>query len=1401
MKKLLSIFLSVLILTTACYFAFTSNADGAKDYNLVTSWGLYKTGNPSYPALLNGTSAHNWMFSSSSSVTYEGQNSFTVDGSANIAVAATKLEGLTEGEKYTVSFKYYVPSAFTMGSQSYIFNAAVYKENAPLTNSYTVNSSYATTSLLRVTSATGTDAGGNPVWKDASFTITAGAESQYLALSFLCSGWGTLHFADIKVTEVPKEEFTYVNSALWGAYKTGHSSYPSSINGLSNQNWLYTVSETVLCNGQKSLAFSSSVNLGTSATKLEGLTAGEKYKVSFKYYIPSGIKPGTSGCIFETGVYAKDAPLINSYTIDNGYALALPKKVTSSTGLDVNNNPNWEEISLIFTAESEQYLTLSFTYSGSSDSICLSDFVVEKAPKEYTLPENWGAYQSGVIDGSSVSNTAFHEEIKANVDINTFIRFDSALNGAAAATKLEGLESGKRYTLKFKYAIPKSHTVGAKDYIFTAGVYAKNAPVSENGTVTDTSFEVSSPVTVLEATGNNANDNLLFKEITISFKAIDEQYLVITPNYSKSTENSEDYGNLYFADFSVTEILKGYDLPEDFALYKNGNTAYPSKLDGTSAHSWMFHESAEIKYDGANSLRMDASSNVATAASKIENTVAGKKYRISFKYYIPSSIAKGVGNYIFKAGVYKKDAPVVAGGLITDTSYMISEQKSVLASTGKNSEGEAIWNEISFVFDATDEQYLGISLRYASSGDDDEDYGNIYFADVTVKEVVADKDYNSVSAWEVYRNNVNTSINGSGGNYLVNETSVTYNGGEKSLKFNKENLSTAATKLQGLESGKKYAISFKYYITSATASGSDKYIFKAGVYKNGAALSVGVNVTNDSQIIKSPVKIDKATGEDANGAPVWEDFVTTFTATEDESYFGISVRVAVASHTTSSDPNYALIYIDDVVVYEMGTKDYGNPEETRVIDFEDSSKNYVTSHAERFEIVSATNYAGNSSKMLYYKSGSYTSDTEFNRATVLTDNDQNFTVPIYDDKVYKISYRYKIASGSPETNWLSFYTAYDGATSGSKGNNVAGNVDTNTWQLYETYYVPSKGQNYVSLSAEFGQVSSGIYVDDITITETDLTHFEGRTIGQDKYEVNFDDYCVPLDSPFLKVENAPAKNGEVTKAVHIPAMTSNSAITLNDYAVANKTEKVFAIPVQPNTRYVWSFWAYAVSAKPAYFGFYYNYNSTATSEGILRYHEQDVNVGEWQKFSAEFTTSATQNVVYTWFNAGNTTAEMWIDDITLEKVPTAVTQETDLFYCEDFYNVVGKNQYYENIMNGVSGVYEINVTKGVDATFSLKASGNGKITLSADGVNPLPAFYEGAPSSAYTLTGATVTSSIDFFTGSSEKVYLIIEGTPNIDELMIFSKYSAHAVKTVMGYETNPNTTYIAPSVTVLETN
>ncbi len=1400
MKKLLSVFLCIVILITTCLCGLgTLASEGDKNYNLPSSWGLYKTGNSAYPATLNGNSLQSWMFAEDSTVTYNKQNSLSVSGSANIAVGATELTNLTEGKEYILSFKYYIPSGFTAGSQRFIFKAGIYKKNAPLTNAYTVDSTYTISGPSSVVSATGTSSGGPPIWDEFSLTFTAQNENvgQMLGISFLCGGWGTLYFADIKVEEKKAEAHSYLNPAVWGAYKTGNTAYPSKIDGTSIQNWLYSASEAVLCKGQKSLAISGNANIGTSATKLLELTVGEKYELKFKYYIPENIKAGSGGYIFKAGVYAKDAPLTNAYTVSADYALSVPTTVMSSTGTDINGNYNWEECSIIFTAEEEQYLTLSFLFSGTN-SIYISNVEIALAPKDYYLPESWGVYKgsdttSSKIDNTSKDTAAFKEVIKANSAVSRALKISA--NNIAAATKLEGLKEGKRYTLSFKYFVPASHSAN-NEYILKLGVYKENASVSAKGEIADNSFELTAPTLVKEGVPGTFTNSAVWKDVNFTFIAQKGQYLVVSTDYQQNPAESEDFGNIYLTAFSITEMPKAYDKAEDFGLYKNGNAAYPAKIDGSSAHSWMFHSDESVTFEGKASVRMDISSNVATAATKLEDLTVGKKYKVSFKYYIPDSIKRGVGNYIFKAGIYKKDAPVAAGGLVTDASFMLSEQANITASTGKDVELNPVWKTASLIFDAESEQYLGLSFRYAGEG---EDYGNVYIADVKIREVLADKDYEAISSWNAYRNGANPIINGGGVASLVSENTVTYNGGAKSVKINKENLSTVATNLRGLEAGKKYFVSFKYYINQKTAKGSGGYIFKVGVYKQGARLTNGVDVSDIEYIVASPTLITAPTGEDSVGAPVWEEFVTSFTAGEDELYLGIGVRIAPASGIATTDPEYGLIYIDDFVLYEANSKDLGEPEEIRVVDFEDTAKNYITSKAERFEILSATNYAGQTSKMLYYKSGNYVSDTEFNRATILTDNDDNFTFAIRDDKVYKLSLRYKIASGSA-TEWLSFYTSYNAFNRGSKGANLAYDAKRDTWLTYEAYVSPEKGQDRVSVAFELGISSNGVWIDDITLTETDLPIFKGHNLEQGKYVVNFDDYCVSLDNSYLKVESAPARDGVSTNALHIPAITSNSAVTLNDYSVANKSERVFAFPVEPNTRYNFSFWVYTVSAKPSYFGYYYNYNSKATTEGIIRLHNETLTIGGWQKFTQEFTTAPGQTVVYSWFNAGNTTTEMWIDDVILERVPTAVLSETDLSYCEDIYNLVAESEANSNLLNGVSGVYEIAVPKGTELTFTVKATGSGKITLSADGVTPMLSFGD-APSSVTAFSGAVNKNSFNLFTGRQTKIYVIVENSANlkISELMLFRRYSAHGVGSTLGYTSDPNGTYVAPTIEKLQ--
>ncbi len=1199
----------------------------------------------------------------------------------------------------------------------------------------------------------------------------------------------------------------YTLPASWGLYKTGNSAYPSTLNGASPHSWMFHTSDTVLCGGENSLRMDGSSNLATAATKLEGLVPGTVYAVSFKFYVPASHTAGSAGYIFKAGIYKSGAPIVTGGAIsDTSFMLCTPQNVTSATGSDSSGSPVWQDATLTFTAPSEDtYLGLSFRYGGSGDdygNIYIADISVDLPQKEYNDPAVWGLYKnqssySGTVNGNSAHSWMFHEETLVKPGEKTAVRFDGSANLGAAATKLTGLTAGKKYTLSFKYYIPLSHKSGSTGYIFKAGVYGSGTTVDNYGLVTGNT-ELATPITVTESTGVDADYKAVWETAELTFTATAEQYIIISSRYGANPEFTENYGSLYFADFEINEVLKSYDKPTDYALYKTGSTAYPNKIDGTSDHSWMFYASDTVKYMDKNTVRISSSANVATMATKLENLTANVQYKLSFRYYVPASHTVGGGGYIFKAGVYKKDAPIAAGGVVTDTSYQLGTPLTVTAATGKNALNEPIWNKAELTFTADSEQYLGLAIRYMGSG---EDYGNIYIADVKISPVLTAKDYDIPASWRTYRNGSHTSINGAGVQSIQSETAVTFDGGAKALRINKENLATVATSLSNLTAGKKYAVSFKYYITEETAKGSGGYIFKAGVYKKDAPLTVGVDVSDKNFVVADPISVTTATGKDSAGNPIWADFVTTFTAADAEQYLGIAVRVTTASGVSGSDPNYALIYIDNFEVYEIGAQDLGATSSKFVIDFEDN-KTYIDSNLERFEIVGAANDSGESSKMLYYKNGTYPTDTRFNMVKTLTDNDKNFTLPIRDDKVYKISYKYKIASGDNALNWLSFYTSFNGEYSVSENYNLANLVAKDTWQTYETYYSPSKGQSLVSLSFKLSNQSAGVWIDDITLEETDRSVFEGHKPYQSSYEINFDDFDTPLDSIFMKVENAPARDGEVTKALHLSAATSPENVTLNKMSIDAKKEKVFAIPVEPDTNYIWSFWAYSVGGKPATFNFYYNnYDGAFLTNNFFAYSKEEVSVGNWQKYTVEFKTLPNQTKLYTWFDAGTITKELWLDDIRLEKMYEGTVSSTDLFYCEDFYNLVG-NEQYQNLQNAVSGVYEVEVPKNTVITFSVKGEGNGSIALSLDGQNAMPLGSSEAPSSTISFAGAENETALHLLSGEQGKVYIILNnaGGLQLDELMLFASRSAHFSDTAMGYETDPEQEYTVPVLATLVT-
>ena len=1411
-------------------------------------WGAYKTTNSLYPSVIDGSSPHHWIYSVSHDVLYDGQTTLAVNPSASRAVTAVKLDTLKERVKYKLKFKYFIPDTIVPSNAGSIFTANIYKGGANLTSDAVVNYRFEEAEGVTVTEATGTDKKGMPVWKEIELTfITEPGEDRYLVLSCLYGGTGNFHIADLTfedtkevvhiydndcdttcndcnavreithyygepgedwIIDVEPTENTigykhqeckvcgnkanentilgktryYMNEQLWGAYKTGNKLYPEVIDGSSEHHWLYAVSDSVRYDDQKTLTLTPSIWKSITALKLENLEKGKKYQVSFKYYIPSSITSSSYGFILRAGVHKGGAKLVDEFNIEEKYELSELVKISSSTGKDYNGNYNWGEAKLVFTATSEQYLTLSALFSGTGN-IQIADVKVVEGPKDYEKPDSWGLYSSGSkIDGTSNKKDAFFAENKTKPGNTAAIRFAKGTLAKAAAAKLTTLESGTKYKVSFKYFVPASHTAGNDGYIFKAGVYAKDAVVSANGSVADSKYQLAAPTYVTSA--SKAGE---WKEVSFKFTATDEQYLVISAGYKGSGAN---YGNLYFADFVVEEVIKKYDLVEDFGLYGKGEV-----IDESSTKNDMIERDETVTYNGKASIKIGKKANGATLATKLEKLIFNKKYRLTFKYYIPTTVTNGKDGYIFKAGVYGDGATVSADGGVADSSYYIAAPSAVNAATGTKSNGEPNWQEMTLIFDADKVQYLGISLNFGGSGD-------IYITDVRIREVLPEKDYEDPLSWASYRNGSHTSINGGGIGSILSESEITFNNGLKSLKFNKENLATVATKLQDVDPGKKYAVAFKYYITSETAPGSGRFIFRGGIYKENAPLQYGILVSDEDYIVAKPSPVAEATGKDAKGNPVWEEFAITFVAPEEDVYLGISLQLKNAEGVSPYDPEYGLVYIDDFEFFEIGTANLGKPQKKYTVDFEDETANYVFSKAERFDIVTAKNEAGKNSRMLYYKPGQYASNVEFNKIKIYTDNDPNLTVPIKDDTVYKITYKYKIASGTPSPDWLSFYTSYDGKASNAKGYNVATAVKKDQWHTYETYYSPVAGQNYVSLSMQFGKISHGVWIDDITIEETDLNLFKGHTPGEVKYEVNFDDYSVPLDNPFLKIEKAPKRNGKVSNAIHIPKITAQQPVTLNNVSVSDRSERVFAIPVEPNTRYVWSFWAYTVKKKPTYFGFYYNYDSTNIYTNVLRYHEKNIKAGKWEKFTVELKTGEEQTMLYTWFNAGEATTEMWIDDIILEKMLPGTTSETDLFYCEDYFNNVGKKENHSDLLEAKSGVYEVDVKDNLVHTFSIIASGKGSVTLSLDGKNPMPVGATDAPEPTVQFDGTTKSTAINFYSGSTNKVYLIVDNVDNlkIDELMLFTSKSLNAAEVAMGYVDNPNIEYVKPEIIEFET-
>jgi hypothetical protein len=743
---------------------------------------------------------------------------------------------------------------------------------------------------------------------------------------------------------------------------------------------------------------------------------------------------------------------------------------------------------------------------------------------------------------------------------------------------------------------------------------------------------------------------------------------------------------------------------------------------------------------------------------------------------------------MFAIYLAKQGSTVEASGAVGNSYNNISQieiegVRTNIDDTDRAIDAENIWKEASILFTADEEMvangvYAGFSVGTFTSF--------VYVDDFDLKEVserpYLPEGYISAQNWGIYEGNSPDDecpdvLDGTGKSEPSGTTAYVANNYDKNFIKGSDgssllvnwHLHLYATKLttdddgNPLEKGQAYTLKFNYFLPAGSVSASDSSWATTGVFAEGTMVAKG----------GTPASYYETGAKLAGVAGKWHEYTVIFEAGDEPLYFGLQ-------------PNFRgglKIYIDGFSLAKGDTRVFDTPKDKYVIDFEGNKQYIEDKYTDRYQIKNGS---------LYYKPGKYDTGSTLNEVSVREDNNSVYTLPVYPNKVYKISYRIKIdpaniEKGEYETDKAGYFASSMGKT--VNGGTVVSRCVPGQWKTYTTYYSTGKYDRCLSISFNLGKFSSGVWFDDVVVELTDRKVFEGHGDEPIEYfQINFDDYNINLDSPFTAVEKAPERNGKSTNALHIlPGQEDTVTFNASKHYSGIKDD-VLTIPCEPNTVYKFSFWSYNETARPTYFVFFYNFFLDNRGKNYYSLHNEKAYAKEWRYRELIFTTGENQTSFNTYLNAGTSVVETWIDDITFEKLKTGVDTETNLTYCESMYDQTDKLSNVKDFMAGKAGTYRMALEKDQFYTVAATFSGKGQIIFSFDGVNPMEETGRGGKP-IINIDSSGERFGVSIYSGKEKYLYIIIKNPQGLklDNCKIFNSLSINGAKRPMGYETDPN--------------
>ncbi len=466
-------------------------------------------------------------------------------------------------------------------------------------------------------------------WLEYNVKFTTEADQTKLSFTFNAGGAGALDTAtpEAWIDDIVIEESPYSDASKWGFYGTGaqldgsaaattnHSKgWPSISNDTAED--VNSDGNSIYINGRQAYA----------AVVLPKLEQKNKYRFSFKYFVPAGLSvnatSGYTGFMQYAGIAAKGTALAgeqNTYHpatyVAEGTSLAGPSGSWVDYSIEFYSGDNTE---FVFGAHMHGGWVLNDdgTYSNGTFQIWLDDFSLEELPLDmgegyFETLSNWildknSSTAIGSTDASSDISKAIVNNTPAATEKSNYALELSANKSARASVKLN-VKANREYRVSFSFY---SDAIGSNDSsILNMGIYA---PDAENAALNWRSnpngvygylgymayniFQYESPDTTY------TNRKSVGKNTTIT------NYPTGQWNNVSFNFTSEDYTNLYFTATiaGCTVYFDNFELVEAKLYHDYDNPPNETVITFDDNRPYSKSISSNMKIEGA-PLAIDAS--------------------------------------------------------------------------------------------------------------------------------------------------------------------------------------------------------------------------------------------------------------------------------------------------------------------------------------------------------------------------------------------------------------------------------------------------------------------------------------------------------------------------------------------------------------------------------------------------------------------------------------------------------------------------------------------------------------------------------------------------------------------------------------------------------------------------